>query len=388
MKLRIVFGSYMVRYPMGGMMSYVLQYLVGFQRLGCDIYFVEKAGYSNACFDPTRGLLTDDCGYGIRVVSSLLDRFGLGDRWCFVDAAGRYHGMFRGDIESVFRTADIFIDMGTHGSWLDEAEGTALRVLIDGEPGYNQIKMEQGSLDPAHRYDRYYTNGLNVGTTASESPAAGRSWGHIVHPVVSELFTAGPAPRTSPFTTVMNWQSHEQIRHEGISYGQKDLEFEKFVELPAFVDAPMEVAVSGSSVPIGRLEQAGWTVRDGHQVAISFDSFHRYLASSKGEFSVAKNIFVALNTGWFSDRSAAYLASGRPVVLQDTGYSSHVPVGEGLFAVDSPAAAAAAIKEITSNPTRHERAARELASEFFDASVVLTRFLEEVAGVDQSVARE
>src|SRR5262245_56824427 len=138
---RIVLGSYMVRYPLGGNLSWALQCLVGLQRLGHDVYFVEKSGYSHSCFDPVRDIMSDDCSYGVAVVGDLLARFGLGGRWCYVDASSRYHGLGRAEVEDILRATDLFIDMGTHGSWLDEAATAKLRVLVEGEPGFTQMKM-------------------------------------------------------------------------------------------------------------------------------------------------------------------------------------------------------------------------------------------------------
>src|SRR4051794_11135725 len=127
---RIIVGSYMVRYPLGGMMSWALQYLLGFRQLGHDVWFVEKSGYPKACYDPVRDLMTDDASYGTGVIQELLGRFGLAEHWCYVDEAGTYHGTDRSAIEDVFRTADLFVDMGTHGAWLEEAAGSSLRVLV------------------------------------------------------------------------------------------------------------------------------------------------------------------------------------------------------------------------------------------------------------------
>ena len=206
---RIIVGSYMVRYQLGGMMSWVLQYLVGFQRLGYDVYFVEKSGYANDCFDPSRNVMTDDCSCGTGVVAALLSRFGLRDRWCFVDSQGTYHGIPRAQVEAIFRSADLFLDMGTHGAWLPEAEQTRLRVLGDGEPAFTQMKWEQRRAADAllPEYDYYYTTGSNIGTSASTAPTAGKSWRHLWHPVVPEIFPVVPVPLDAPFTTVMNWQS-------------------------------------------------------------------------------------------------------------------------------------------------------------------------------------
>lgn len=373
----IVLGSYMVRYPLGGMVSWVLQYLVGFQRLGHEVFFVEKSGYPNSCYDPVRNVMSDDCSYGTARVYELLARFELQDRWCFVDAAGNYHGMARTRASAVLDSADLFIDMGMHGAWLPEAGWAGLRVLIDGEPGFTQMKMEDrlAAGEELPRYDVYYTTGASVGTERSLVPTVGRQWGRLFHPVVTDLFPFQPVPSNAPFTTIMNWQSYEPLEYKGKVYGHKDVEFEKFMLLPQAAPIPLEIAVSGKNVPAARLQRAGWRIRDAHEVTISFDSFAAYVLASRGEFSVCKNGYVATRNGWFSDRSAVYLARGRPVVLQDTGFSAHLPCGQGLFAVRTVEEATAAINEINGNYDRHSSWAQDIAVEYLDATKVLRRFL-------------
>ena len=377
---RIVLGSYMVRYPLGGMMSWVLQYLVGFQRLGHDIYFVEKSGYPLSCFHPSTGEMTDDCAYGTSVLQAVLDRFGLGNRWCYVDAQSAYHGVSRSAIEGVFGTADVFIDMGTHGAWMQEAASSGTRVLIDGEPGLSQLKM-QSALDAGEtliEYDWYFSNGRNLATRTGLALMAGRDWRAIFHPVVADLYEPVHADRQAAFTTVMNWQSYGRIERDGHVYGHKDLEFTQFMTLPRRVGVPMEVAVAGKNAPLAELRTNGWRVRNGHDATVTVDSFNQYVRASRGEFSVCKNGFVTLRTGWFSDRSAVYLACGKPVVMQDTGFSAHLPVGEGLLAVDTLDEAAGAIDAIEADYERHSRRAREIAVAYLDTSKVLGRFLSEI----------
>ena len=160
------------------------------------------------------------------------------------------------------------------------------------------------------------------------------------------------------------------------STGQKDIEFEKFLDLPSFVETPLEIAVSGD-VPQERVRRAGWRVRGSIGLTLSFESFVDYLRASHGEFSVCKHVFVATNSGFFSERSAAYLACGRPVVMQDTGFSAHLPCGRGLFAVRNVQEAATAIREIQGDYDRHSRWAREIASEHLEATRVLADFLED-----------
>jgi glycosyltransferase involved in cell wall biosynthesis len=176
----------------------------------------------------------------------------------------------------------------------------------------------------------------------------------------------------------MNWQSHERIEFDGRTYGQKDLEFARFVELPRLVKCVMEVAVAGRRVPQVELSSNGWTISDAEKVTKTYDSYHAYIVGSLGEFSVCKNVFVDMRTAWFSDRSAAYLAAGRPVVLQDTGFSEHLPCGRGLFAVSNPEEAANAIDEILSDYPAHAHSAREIAEEYLDASKLMGRLLTDV----------
>jgi hypothetical protein len=276
--------------------------------------------------------------------------------------------MDRARVEAALRAADVFVDMGTHGAWLGETGGRTTLVLVDGEPGFTQIKRarthEAGGTPP--RYDFYFTTGRNLPGGRSLAPATGEQWRAIFHPVVPDLFPPRPVRAAAPFTTVMNWQSYERVQDRGRTFGHKDMEFEQFVELPGRVAPTMEIAVSGRTVPVDRLVANGWRVCSAQQVTTSFDSFRDYLAASRGEFSVCKNGFVAMQTGWFSDRSAAYLASMRPVVLQDTGFSAHLPCGEGLFAVKTVDEAAAAIAEIERQPDRHRRAALAIARAFLE----------------------
>ena len=381
---RVVVGSYMVRYPLGGMLSWALQYLVGFARLGHEVYFVEKGCYPDSCFHPLRGEMTDDCRYGVRVLRDLLSRFGLENNWSFVDSHGQYHGLSRPAIEEILGTADVFFDMGTHGGWLDETSPRVVRVLIDGEPAFTQLKMVrkqagQPAAEPGRDpYDFYYTTGRNIGTPASTAPTAGREWRHLPHPVCLDVFPVAPAPPDGAYTTVMNWQSYEPVEFGGVRYGHKDVEFQRFMSLPGRTRAMLEVAVSGGA-PRDELTRAGWRIRSAHDVTLSFDSFADYIRQSRGEFSVCKHGYVASNSGWFSERSAAYLATGRPVVLQETGFSAHLPTGCGLFAVGDVNEAAAAIAEIEADYRRQSGAAREIAAAHLDARRVLSRLLDEVS---------
>ena len=377
---RIVISSCLFRYPMGGMMSWLLQYLVGFERLGHEVWYVEKAARPNDWFDPTRDAMGDDPGYGARTVGALLARHGHGERWHLVDRAGRTHGAAPERIAAAFDGADLFIDMGGDSSWLEDAARCGARVLVDCEPGFTQMKLvsrlEAGETLP--HYDAYYTPGRNIGTERSSVPTAGLAWRPLVDPVVPELFRVEPADPGAAFTTVMSWQSMRPRVYQGRTYGNKDVEFERFVELPRLTAVPLEVAVSGRDVPWERLASKGWRTLDANRISASFDSYASYIRGARGEFTVAKHCFVATNCAWFGDRAAVFLASGRPVVMQDTGWSEHLPCGEGLFAVRTAPEAAAALAEVERDYARHSRRARELACEFLDAGKAFPRMLAEL----------
>lgn len=374
---RVLLATYMVRYPLGGMLSWALQYALGLQRLGHDVYLLERANYENACFNPNHRTLDDDFRPGHDRVRELLKRFGLDDKLLFETVDGQLFGADKNTLNDLFGGADVLIDGGNHGAWLEEADAAGLpTVLIDGEPGFRQMKMVKaranGKILP--HFDVYFSNGANIGTAESSAPDAGKTWHHVFNPVDTQSYTFALPPKSGCFTTVMNWQSHAPMHFEGRTFGQKDIEFTRFEDLPRLTSVPLEVAAAGQ-VPKERLKTKGWRLRDGHEVTDTYDAYRTYIENSLGEFSICKNVFIATRSGWFSDRSAAYLATGRPVVLQDTGFSSHLPCGEGLFAVSSVEQAAAALDEIMSDYPRQARAARELAESYLDARLLMARVL-------------
>jgi hypothetical protein len=376
----LIVGAYMVRYPLGGMMSWVFQHLAGFKALGHTVYFVEKYGYSNSCFNPVTRSSGNDCSYGVKMVNELLGTVGLQNNWCFVDHEGNYLGMSQKKIESIFKVADYYIDLGTQNGWEEESSYCRRRILIDGEPGFSQISFfNDDELGRRYsRYDHFFTNGYNIGRPGNLVPTGEVVWKHMYSPVHASIFRVTEPDSQASFTTVMNWQSHKPVSYMGREYGQKDIEFEKFIQLPSLVDANLEVAVSGRNIPLDLLKHYNWTCVDGIEITRSYQSFCQYIEKAKAEFSVCKNVFVALNTGWFSDKSAAYLAAGRPVILQDTGFSKHLPCGTGLFAITNIDEAKSAIAEIANNWTKHSIAAREIAMNYLDAAIVLKKFLEEI----------
>ena len=379
----IIMGSYMVRYPLGGNLSWALQYLIGFKELGHDIYLVEKYAYQDSCYDPISQKLSSDCSYGVKVVSELMETFGLGDKWCYVEEGEIYHGLSKKQIDEVFDRADVYIENGSHRSWEEESKNSsALRVYIDVDPAFTQIRFYNELMEgiPVPEYDFYFTNGLNIGRENNIIPTCGKQWHYIFNPVHIPFFDKGTSQHGTPYSTIMNWVSYkEKVEHKGVFYGHKDVEFEKFINLPSLVDTPVEMAVSGLPVRKQKeLEEIGWMINSAQKVTFTFDLFRNYISSCRGEFSVVKHMYQATSSGWFSDKSAAFLAGRRPVVLQETGFSSHLPVGEGLFAVKDVMKAKEAIETIESNYDYHAQKAYEIAQEYLETKKVLSRFLDEI----------
>lgn len=376
----IIVGSYMVRYPLGGNLSWALQYLTGLKDLGHDVYCVEKYVHENSCYDPVMQQMSNDCSYGIKTVSQLLARFGLAEKWCFVGHGEEYYGLTKNAISDLFNRADLFIENGSHGVWKEELENSkAIRAYIDVDPAFTQInwyhKLNAGKSLP--EFDFYFTNGMNIGQPGNILPTLGIDWKYIFNPVNFQLFPRSEPSPESPYSTIMNWKSYiEDAKYKGVTYGHKDMEFEKFSDLPKHVEVPLEVAIT--STPPGKekeLLQLGWRVANAQEVTFTYDLFMDYISHCRGEFSVVKNMYAATCSGWLSDKSAAFMASGRPVVLQETGFSKYLPVGDGLFAVNNMIEAKEAIEKIESNYQWHADKAYELARENLDTDKVLRKFL-------------
>ena len=372
---RFIVSGGLLRYPLAGHAQWILGWLVGLQRMGHEVHYVERALWPDSCFNPETWEMSDDCSYGAGFVRSILTDHGLQERWSYQDLAGRYVGLTERDVIRAFSEADCYIALWTE--WHDEAESVPIRVLFDGEPAFNQIKMEHGQLDPDHAYDRYYTVGLNIGTANSSAPTAGRTWQPMLTPTLVSDYVQAPTADHSGYVGIMNWQSHREVEFDGKTYGQKDLEFGKFISLPTLVDVPFVLSVAGQA-PREELISNGWTLISPYEPTKTITSYKRFLAGSRGYFGVAKNVFVATNSGWLGTDAGYSLASGRPVVLQDTGFSDHLPTGTGLFAVRDVDEAAQAIDEIERDYQLHSDAARAIAYEWLDFRVVLPRFLEDL----------
>jgi len=372
--MRILCSGYFVRHPLGGRSWAHLQYLVGLQRLGHEVFFLEEYGWPGSCFNPVRDSMTDNPSYGLGFLDSLLRPFGLEESWCYVAADGTWHGMGRERLLEVCRSCDLYLSI-SNINWIPELEACRRRVLLDTDPVFTQVGA-QGRGPPFTWYDARFTYGENVHRPGCVMPTAGVAWLPTRQPVVLDLWPVFEGPPAGRFTTVMNWAPIEEDRRVAPEYGQKDRSFEPFTSFPRRSGAPMEVAVRPPREVRARLFEGGWLLVDPVEVTLTPEGYQRYLRDSSAEFSVAKHGYVVTGCGWFSERSTSYLASGRPVVVQDTGFSRWLPTGTGVLAFRGVEDALASVAEVRRRYRAHCRAARELVAAHFESGTVLGALLE------------
>lgn len=368
--MRILFAGIIARYPFGGVTWCSLMYLLGLRALGHDVFYIEDTG--ECVYDPVQNTRATDPSYGTAYIHDALEPFGLGDRWAFVNYDGTYHGCTADAVRAYAAGADVFINLsGGSWFWRDEYARIPRKVFIDSDPAFTQLaiaKAEPWYVAFFERFDRLFTFGANIGTAACAIPVGSFTWHKTWQPVTLDEWRTDAAPRDR-FTTVMTWQI-ESFTDVG---GNKDQEFVRFIDLPSRTSQKFELAING---PQKLLQQHGWETVDAMAVSRTPRQYREFIQRSKAEFGVAKHTYVVNRSGWFSDRTECYLASGRPALVQDTGWTAHLPSGEGLLAFSTPDEAVDGIRRINADYDRHARAAREIAHEHFDARRVLPRLLE------------
>jgi hypothetical protein len=388
-RLRIVVAGMAAQYPVGGVAWDYLQYAIGLKKLGHDVVYHEDTW----CwpYHPLQRTMVDDPVYSATYLRDFFARYApeLSGRWHYLHLHETSCGMSRAAFDDFARSADLFINV-SGGSFLPETLSPACRKLfLDTDPGYNQIILsERPSWSEnverwcagVRAHDRHFTYAENYGGADCAMPAAGIAWKKTRMPVVPELWRAHAeaVKPGSPWSTVMTWNVFKgKLEYRGVEYRGKAEEFAKIADLPRRSERRLRIAVGGTKAPLAELAAQGWAPEDGPSATLDPQDYQDYLAASRGEVSVAKNVYVALRTGWFSSRSACYLAASRPVVVQDTGFSSILPTGRGLHAFTTADEAAAAIEAVEADYAAEMTAAREVALAYFDARVVLPRLIDD-----------
>jgi hypothetical protein len=389
----------MGRMPLAGVVWQVLHYLEGFRRLGFDVYYLEDTG--TWPYDPERNAVTDDCRYSLKLISRTLAAYGFSERWAYRDATrrGEIFGLSACQLRDVLERADIIVNLTGSTRLRSEHLRVPLRVYLETDPVLPQIQIARGNaafIELLAAHTHHFTYGENLGSTDCGVPVERFRYLATRQPIVLDWWTDDSNDRRAPascFTTIANWrQTGKDIEWNGECYTwSKHHEFLKFIELPQCSSQCLELALAWTNPPpaeqtgadkgdevVSLLKSRGWRIADALTLSKNASTYRDYILGSLGEFTVAKDQNVRLRSGWFSDRSACYLAAGRPVITQGTGFEKFIPTGQGLFAFDTMDDILSAMEAVQSNYTRHSRMAQAIAKQYFAAETVLGKLVRDL----------
>jgi hypothetical protein len=396
-RLRIIVTGLIAQHPMlGGVAWDYVQYILGLVRLGHDAFYIEDTGEWPYVWDPAENRVAANCHLNVRHLAAVMERFGLGERWAYrYVRTGEWFGLSDHRRTEVMATADLVLNISGTLARPRKYLAASRLAYIDSDPVFTQVRLalrERKLSAWVGAHDVYFSFGENFSDLI---PRTGHDWWPTRQPIVLSEWRPG-APRRSAFTTVMTWASEPPLVYAGRYFGQKSVQFSKYLGLPHRVrTATLEIALgdhehperqsaqdalhgrSGRSRPAREtLSDAGWRVVSAADACSDVDNYRAYIEESLGEWSVAKHGYVAGQPGWFSCRSACYLAAGKPVIVENTGFDRVLPIGEGILPFHTVEEAAAAIEEVNTNYARHAAAARDIAVTWFDSANVLTALIE------------
>src|SRR5205814_4033000 len=372
--------------PIAGVIWQHIHYVVGLQRLGHEVYYIEDS--ARLPYNPETFEVNDEVDYPGKILDRLASEFDFKNRCAF---CARYlkknptTGMPLKNIRQLYRDADAILNICGTQEFNDDLLKSDRVIYVESDPGVEQIKIDKGvrsTVSYLGRHHALFTFGENVGTKSFPVRTHGFKWLPTRQPVVTDLWKTNRSPaRAAVFTSVANWSTSglKDIEWRGEKYlWSKSREFIRFVAAPKRAGETLELATDiKDDKTREKFVRNGWRFRAPHDLSANYRLYRDYIRRSKGEFTVAKDQYIRLNTGWFSDRSGCYLAAGRPVIIQDTGFTQHFGGGRhGLIAFQSLGEIAEAVKEINADYTRHSLAAREIARQFFEAEKDLRVLLE------------
>lgn len=383
MKTVLVSGVIANKYLNGGAVWTRLNWILGLKKLGFQVYFVEQIG-RESCVDSTGAVVPFEASENLRYFASVVDQFHLSGSAALVYENGeRIHGLSYSELLDVADEAAFLINISGHLSLESVRRRVKCKVYVDLDPGFTQFWQAAGNAGVRLAcHDFYFTVGENIGTSACAIPTCGLHWRPIRQPVVLDEWTLSAEGDPRRFTTIGSWRGpFGPVAFGGRRLGLKVHEFRKVLALPTRVRATFELALDiydADEQDRQSLQANGWTLVDPHLTVPDPASFRRYVQNSGAEFSVAQEIYVDTNSGWFSDRTVRYLASGKPALVQDTGFSRNYPVGEGLVTFRTLDEAVQGAERILRYYEEHCRAARRLAEEYFDSDKVLGRLMDQI----------
>jgi hypothetical protein len=382
-RLKIVVAGFAVGFPLGGQIWMMLHYMLGFSRMGHEVLFLEDSSNWAYPYDPVRRLYDIDSTYGREQLERFFSSFGLSGRWAYYSGfENRLYGWDRERLDRYIAGADLFLNISGVLPLREQYLRSRVKAIIDTDPVFMQVKIRDDDWTRSYykAHDVCFTYGYNLPAGETGVPLSGINWRPLLPPVVLNEWTALESAGTA-YTTVGSWDTRgRDVELGGHSYSwRKSIKYEPLIDLPGSVPGvTFDLTFGGMSRDESRrFARHGWVVRDAGVLSQNPWRYKEYIRNSRAEFTVAKDQNVMLKSGWFSDRSACYLAAGRPVITEDTGFGRFLPVGEGLFPFTTQEQIFEAIRAIEAEPERHRAAALRIAHEFFDAGKQLAYILKE-----------
>lgn len=374
-----VLVGFIGKFPVAGMTLYNLHHIVGLQALGYDVHYIERQNVPSEYYDPMSDAWTDEPTYALGYLETTLSGIGITrGRYTLIDRRNRCYGSDRQTLCDALDRADFVLTLADP-AWFDDLGRCPRRAFIDGDPMLTQVAILEGNgpeSEILENYDVLFTYGVRMGMQDCTLPSLGRKWLPARPVVATGLWECVPVSTPAPITTVMNWAAGPDVTHDGRKYGHKGREFERFLELPQRTHRKFHIAAGGPT-PQERLREYGWVLEDPLGISRTVHEYQQFIAHSWADFGIAKQAYVASRSGWFSDRSTCYLAAGRPVLHQETGFSDWLPAGEGVFPFSTVDDVLAALEELDGYYERHAKAACRIAEEHFEASTVIGQMLDE-----------
>jgi hypothetical protein len=385
-KLRLVVLGMMGRCPFGGQTWLYLNWLRALAAHGHEVWYVEDDTVWP--YDPERDTVADDCAYAARHISSSLARVGLEGRWAFRLAdrpGGVCHGLTSQRLDELYRDCDALLNIVGATDLRDEQMAAPLRVYLETDPVTAELRLASGDEHTRTAFANHHvivTYGENYGAPDCGVPLNGITYKKTRQPIDTALWPMAFDPDAQYFTTIGNYrQEGSDVEYQGQSYRwSKHHEWEKFIDLPRRVNQQFELAMNvDAAEDRERLESNGWRLVSPLKMSLDiFGAYPDYFRRSRAEFTVAKDQNIRLRSGWFSERDVCYLASGKPVITQETGFSNILPAGDGLFAFNRMDEAVAAVEAINRDYARHCSAARAIAEEYFAAPKIGAKLLKDI----------
>lgn len=376
--LRIVILGYIVRGPLGGLVWHHLQYVLGLHRMGHDVLFLEDSEDYAACYDPDDNVMTTDPGYGLRFIQDVFSRYGLEAKWAYFDQHTQtWHGRTAAEVESFCRSSDILLNLSGVNPLPDFVFDIPARLFIDTDPVFTQVRhlTDPQALRRAKQHTHFFTFGENFGRPGCRIPDDGLPWQPTRQPVVPDVWPVVPGDASAPWSTILQWDSYREAVWQDQHFGMKSASFDAYGALPVRSGETIELAIGSATAPRDRLTQDGWILRDPLAITRTPWTYQTFIRQSKAEWSIAKHGYVVSRSGWFSERSLAYLASGRPVLVQDTGFSDWLETGAGILTFNDMEECLAGMQDICQQYEYHQQQARRRVETEFKASKVLNHLL-------------